>query len=58
MHNDHLPRGIEGDDLESPFGTSSGTDARITLLSETTDMMNNLLMIANLMKNVLSIKMS
>jgi hypothetical protein len=46
------------DDLESPFSTSSGTDARITLLSETTDMMNNLLMIANLMKNVWSIKMS
>jgi len=45
------------DDLESPFGTSSGTDARITLLSETTDMMKSLL-IANLMKNVLSIKMS
>jgi hypothetical protein len=45
------------DDLESPFGTSSGTDVRITLLIETTHMMNNLL-IANLMKKVLSIKMS
>jgi hypothetical protein len=45
------------DDLESPFGTSSGIDVRITLLSKTTHMMNNLL-IANIMKKVLSIKMS
>jgi hypothetical protein len=45
------------DDLEPLFGTSSGTDVRITLLSETTHMMNNLL-IANLVKKILSIKMS